>query len=386
MKSEVIELQTNLLPLELSLTKVKESMFPPCYDGATYSDRYINLKRTLSPVHKNIEKGALVQSFQEWICKKYKEIQDINDAEDQRRIIEELENADPLIYLNNHGIGHVEKVIIKANEVISCMKKEDTLNPYEIFILICAIQIHDIGNYYGRNEHEKNLGKLFEKYANNIIPDAVERRVIERIAMAHGGVFDGNTDTLGLLSLETGLFGIKIRERLLASILRFSDELADDNSRADKIGLKENSIPLYSIIFHRYSEALDSVYIKKDSETKRQNVCLKYFFDSDIAKTIYYRNEKPKFLLDEIYDRTLKMERERRYCMQYARPCLSIDGIRIKIIIAHPKYSFKQDTIEYSLEENGYPTYPLNGSIKSIVSHLPSGEEENNHLSKEWSL
>ncbi len=80
-------------------------------------------------------------------------------------------------------------------------------------------------------------------------------------------------------------------------------------------------------------------------------------FDSDIASQTFNKRGRQTYLLDEIYDRTLKMERERRYCMRYLRPCFSLDRIKIEIVIqnADPKKAHLHYTIPYTLEENGYP-------------------------------
>ena len=54
--------------------------------------------------------------------------------------------------------------------------------------------------------------------------DANERRIIGDIAKSHGG----KDDPIGKLQSEDHISGIKIRPRLLASILRLADELAED--------------------------------------------------------------------------------------------------------------------------------------------------------------
>jgi hypothetical protein len=70
------------------------------------------------------------------------------------------------------------------------------------------------------------------------------------------------------------------------------------------------------------------------------------------------------------------MERERRYCMRYLRPCLSLDRIKVEIVIQDIHDSFRNDRLTYTLEDNGYPTTPAPGLIKEFGSELRTGDEE----------
>lgn len=93
---------------------------------------------------------------------------------------------------------------------------------------MCAIVVHDAGNIYGRAGHEKKLAEILNNQCDNIIPDAIERRVISRIAGVHGGKIKGSSDTISVLNKTNTVNGFEIKEQLLAAILRFADELADD--------------------------------------------------------------------------------------------------------------------------------------------------------------
>ena len=66
----------------------------------------------------------------------------------------------------------------------------------EIFILLCAIQIHDIGNINGREGHETSFQETFREIAKNIIPDTVTQKNIIRIAQVHSGSIGGSKDTI----------------------------------------------------------------------------------------------------------------------------------------------------------------------------------------------
>ena len=80
----------------------------------------------------------------------------------------------------------------------------------------------------------------------------------------------------------------------------------------------------------------------------------------------YCKGGKFIYLVDEIYERTLKMHIERMYCMRFLRTQLSVDRIRVTIevfenieldLLMKPPL----ETISYTLEETGYPIAPAGG-------------------------
>src|ERR1039457_2256022 len=56
------------------------------------------------------------------------------------------------IFLNDHGPGHITTVIQRATELVAA--KACALSPYEVYLLLAAIQVHDVGNILGRKGHE----------------------------------------------------------------------------------------------------------------------------------------------------------------------------------------------------------------------------------------
>lgn len=387
-------MEDNGVPLEKGMgledwLKGHEDIFFPEYSRdigeKPYPERYEKFKNALLPIHNNVEKGAMAAGACEWMEKTIAIIIGTVDSDERKRLLDQLVQSDPIVYLNNHGHGHVTKVIDKVSEILRFFDC-GYLTPYEGFLLLCAIQVHDVGNVFGREEHEKRCKVILENKGKPHIPDALERKFIEKLALVHGGALNGERDTISFLSPSRMLHERRVRKRLLAALLRFGDELADDSSRADHDGLEQGTILEGSRIYHRYSQALHTVKIEKDRENQRVQLQLSYDFDSDIATQEFKKNGVNKYLLDEIYDRTLKIERERRYCMRFLRPYFSLDGIRVEIVIQHANNPFLSDRIQYTLEENGYPCDPASGCIKGFSSNIRSGEEEMQYLSKEWIL
>ncbi|MEN6374084.1 MAG: hypothetical protein ABFD75_04775 [Smithella sp.] len=350
-----------------------------------YPERYFNFSDAILPIHNLVEKSAMAAEAQIWIEKCIEKIGKCKDERERTLLLNKFKESDPIMYLNNHGQGHVNKVIEKVSEMLHFFDRGH-LTSYEGFFLLCSIQIHDVGNVFGREEHEKRCRTILEDKAKPFIPDKFERNVIEKLSLVHGGIINGDRDTIGFLPDTRMLHEQKIRKRLLAALLRFGDEMADDSSRADNDGLDKGIIPEGCRIYHHYSASLHTVKIEKDTENEKVQLNLSYEFDSDLATKKLKKNGEYRYLLDEIYNRTLKLERERRYCMRFIRPYFSLDGVRVEIIIQHAQNPIKRDIIRYTLEENGYLSDPPSDTIKLFGEEIRSGEEEVQHLKKEWEL
>lgn len=262
--------------------------------------------------------------------------------------------------LNDHGVEHVQMVIQRAGQLINPKEVGDRpqLTPYEVFLLLCAIHVHDVGNIEGRKEHErKNVG-----IANELKPflddDAFEIEAFRRIAEAHGGKLNGSNDKLSKLQRKEAVNSQYVRFRALAAILKFSDELADDKTRGNRRLLVAGKLPKGSEIYHKYSLSINSQNIQLDE----RSIDLKFFLTvDDITRTwgkLDGSSIVDAYIIDEIYARTRKMHLERVYCSRYMREFVEIDQISVTIEIcklSDDKPMETVETIKYVLEENGYP-------------------------------
>lgn len=351
----------------LSLDGIDE--FPDTYGQKTHIERYKELRKKFE--NYPVEMGAMQAAFQDWKSTIF-EVACIEDKKMREDKLLELYENDPIVFLNRHDASHTKKVMERALELMKCFSQIE-FSKYEIYFLMCAIIVHDVGNLYGRMGHEKNISNILDTECTSIIPDSIERRTISRIAGVHGGKIHGNADTIAFLKREADVNKFKIKEQVLASILRFADELADDASRANyealNSGILDNNT---SKIYHIYSEKLHTVSLQKNKFTEDYEVFLAYQFDSITAQILFDKGGQKTYLLDEIYARTIKMERERRYCIRYLRPYCSLERINVEIVIV--KSTFDEMRIAYPLEEKGYPARPVS-SIKDIREDIPNGEE-----------
>ena len=276
-------------------------------------------------------------------------------------------------FLTDHGPGHIDSVIRRATSLLCYPKKTfPQVTPYEVYILLLAIHFHDVGNIFGREGHEMKHGKVMDQFDAFIGPEMVERQAIQKIASVHSGRINGSQDTISTLHPEAPVLGHKIRYRLLAAILRFADELADDSHRATRIIQSLGIIPSESMVFHEYAKSLHSVVVNPGKHVVRLNYA---FLKKEATRTFgkgKLNGMVPEvYLLDEIYERTLKMHMERKYCMRFLREVVRIDAIEILIEVYEDRNSPSPcfDPIGYRLEDRGYPRSDAT-SVKDICPHV----------------
>lgn len=263
-----------------------------------------------------------------------------------------LENQDEL--LNDHGPDHIEKVIEKATNLVEC--NDCKLNPLETYLLLCAIQLHDVGNILGRENHEIKLQEIMLKAGEACGRDEIERILLRKIAQAHGGILRGvrdSKDKIGQTLEQNAEFEEgAARPRVIASILRFADELSDDKSRAYKTLQEIDKIPKRSQVFHAYASRLEAVKIKHDEKS----VELLFYIPKDFTLKKFGKLEEEIYLLDEIYKRAMKMNLERIYCMQFCKKLIDIEKIVVRIMFYA---DFIDDEvfppIDFTLCDSGYP-------------------------------
>ena len=264
----------------------------------------------------------------------------------------------------DHGTNHVNAVIRNAWKLLNLTAHTNgddkiCLSPYEVFVLLVSILLHDAGNIYGRSGHEQHPLSIFTKMGGSLCPDHFEAKIIARISAAHGGTVelpDGNhsRDTIKPLSDKDEIGDISIRQRLIAALLRFSDEICEDRDRADKFMLDEGILPKESQVFHAYAYSISSVRI----DHRSKSINLKIELMKNNVTRLYGKGSKEIFLIDEIFSRLEKMYSEMLYCQRFMSEYIKLDRIRATIKIYDDRQGSRMDLLKeqtFNLEEEGYP-------------------------------
>lgn len=265
-------------------------------------------------------------------------------------------------FYNDHGVDHIKMVIERASWILSCvnpaLEKRDNhffISPYEVFILLMSIHLHDTGHLIAsRADHAKAGREILAKFDKGNLLTIAEKRIIGSIAQAHGG----KNDPIGKLEHEISISHQKIRPQLLAAILRLGDELAEDKTRASKFLLDIGNLEKTSEIFHLYSASLDSI------DLSNNEICLEFCFLDRISILQYPKVVKGSientYLIDEIYDRTLKTFTEALYCNRFLIPELRFNKVKVNVLILNEENHENIISIKYELKELLYPTVVVN--------------------------
>ena len=275
-----------------------------------------------------------------------------------------ISSVDGGIY-TDHGTNHFDAVIRYAGKLLDLQvdtndKNELCISPYEVFILLVSILLHDAGNIFGRKEHEKHPHTIFKGMGDYLCPDEFEAKIISQIASAHSGSVklpDGtlSKDSINQLKEKDKFSDITIRQQLIAALVRFSDEICEDRSRCARFLLNNQALPEESEVHHAYAYSISSVSVDREGKS----INLKYELKKiDVLKK-HGKGSPSKiekvFLIDEIFFRIEKMYREMIYCQRYMSEYIRLDRIRAVVQI----YDDSMDILKnesFELKETGYPT------------------------------
>lgn len=227
-------------------------------------------------------------------------------------VVGEITGTEP--DLTKHDASHIADVLRNIYFLISDKSDLSALELYCLCLLAC---FHDVGNVTGRDGHNFRVGEVYSLARNSRPKYSHERSVIIAGAKAHAGkASDGTTDTLKEVTETSNIDGHVIRLRELASILRIADELCEGPHRTSEY---RNTSQLCgykteSRIYHDYAEIIN-VCIDRDRG------CFSIAYNINIVD-IDGINKLEK-LLELVYHRIIKLDRERQYTKYYS-PILSI--------------------------------------------------------------
>jgi len=269
-------------------------------------------------------------------------------------------------WLTDHGEDHIATVIRRASDLSMTSENETLLSPYETFILLLACHFHDVGNVFGREEHEKKIPEVLKMIGSDVGRDTLGRdtaeiRMITHIATAHGGYVDDektDKDTINQLRQKWPSNKTPVRVTLLAAILRFADELADDHTRANRFMIESKDCISKSEVYHAYADRLKQVLVRPLDNT----IQLRFELTAKDVDSRFRKGRKKVFLFDELAMRALKLHHEHVYCSRFFAGLIHIDSILVSATISPgiDDGAFLQplDVINFTMQQVGYPDNP----------------------------
>lgn len=257
-----------------------------------------------------------------------------------------------------HNSEHFDEVVHYAGALLGVKNGDEKINlsPYELYILLVAIRIHDAGNIHGRDKHELKCFTVLKNCGAASGEDDTEKKTIANIAQAHGGqTSTGDKDTIGSLPTTLPLGKEFIRPRLIASIVRFADEICESRGRAANYLLKHGEVPKHNEVFHKYAESIRGSVVEHNSNSHAMAYAIS-LSDTGTKWGCAIEGDKTEtYLIDEILERLAKMDRERRYCNRFSREAYTIDSIKAKIDIVDDDMDVIKSISVPELCDYGYP-------------------------------
>ena len=267
-------------------------------------------------------------------------------------------------YFTDHGQVHIAAVINSASELTQerLGGKRIDLTAVNIYLILTAILWHDVGMVVNRATHANLVYKMTDD-VSEFFPDPTVQSLVSQIASAHKG-----KKSLDELPNEDYCTingpAQQINPALLASIVRFADEISENHTRASRQVL--DTVPDDQKIFWLYALSVSSCI----AQPKRERVVIDYRFDADKVISRWPDIEFEAFrspedqrinLLTYTLCRLEKVNNEREYCLRYFSSVAAIREVVARFTITRggrllPGYETHTTTLKGGgVESGGYP-------------------------------
>jgi len=229
-------------------------------------------------------------------------------------LFKEIKGVEP--DLSDHSDTHVKDVLFNSRRLLSESHGQHGLSAIELYCLAMFILFHDVGNLFGRKDHHKNVGIVYD-WARGSDPNLRhERTLVIRAAVSHtGDASDGTKDTRKEIDETDHLDGERVRLRELVAILRFADELAEGPQRTSEFMRSEGFYDEKSQLYHDYASV---THIHIDRPDERIRVTYEISLDPRDGESNDQRDQRISALLKFTYRRIVKLDQERRYAKFYS--------------------------------------------------------------------
>lgn len=254
-----------------------------------------------------------------------------------RNVYPEIKAAEP--NLTDHGPRHIDNIQDNILRLLGDSEEQRaTLSGAEMYCLAMFTLFHDVGNVDQREDHHRNIGKVFDAARGTDPSVRREKTLVLRACAAHtGSASDGSPDTLKDLAEFEQFERTSIRFRELAAILRFADELAEGPQRTSEYRLQTGGYTDDSRVYQEYASVTDilidrgnnrislayEIPVDPEPVAQQHPLTLKALFSRwvhAVRPTSRSAGRYPSLtlLLDHIFGRIAKLDDERRYAVHYS--------------------------------------------------------------------
>lgn len=282
----------------------------------------------------------------------YNKYESIRNSMVDDNFFKEIKGKEP--DLSDHSERHIQDVFERTYKVIG-EEEFKSFNIYEIYCLAIMVLFHDVGNIRGRKNHQvqEKIAEVYNKYRQNIENFREERRIIIAGASAHTGKSkNDNNDTLREVKPDS-FEGESIDLIELASILRFSDELAEGKQRTCSFLIEKKLIDEKSLIYHRYAQ-VSNIHIDRKLEriSITYNININMPFSSEEKQNL-------KELIEFTFNRAVKLDVERRYTKNFSRIIKRFSYVSVRYNFSIEDIPMEMDLSNILFEDQ----YPIPGEV-----------------------
>jgi hypothetical protein len=237
---------------------------------------------------------------------------------------------------NNHGRGHITRVLERLNQLLGSAPLEH-LNAYELFLTMMAILYHDIGMLRERKEHAEISKALLEGDSHDAyIINAIDKQIIASAVVSHSSSKDIAQECRAFSPVEyVGRYSA--RPHVIAALVRLADELDEDHLRADPILQNRLNLPEESRFFWLFCQRVRG--IRPDLVSKRIDVNLA-LEPSDTSTYGPMPGGRKRHFVAFVAEKLAKINKERVTVNRFLPPELQYTGLHIDVkpLRGHPTW------------------------------------------------
>lgn len=244
---------------------------------------------------------------------------------------------------NDHGPGHIERVLEKLDQLIDGNGPgKNLLRPYELFLSMMSVLYHDIGLLRGRTGHADASSVLLQKEHNDYLLDPSDREIVSAAVVSHSSNKDINAETSRFANEEM-IGGQIVRPRLIAALVRLADELDEDFRRADPILQGRLQLPEDSNFFWEFCQRVKG--IRPDLNSHIINIDIS-FLDEDAGRSVLINGRRRPFV-SAFSDKLAKINSERVLVNAFLPDALRYNYLKLSVkpLAGHAAWKHPRDFI-----------------------------------------
>jgi hypothetical protein len=244
---------------------------------------------------------------------------------------------------NNHGRGHIGRVLDKLGELLGGAAIESgIITPYELFLSMMAILYHDVGILRARKGHPDTSAEFLDFDDNEYIFDQRDKAIIRAAVVSHSSSKD-IADECSQFSEIEHIGSHDVRPRMVAALVRLSDELDEDYRRADPGVARKIGIADASQFYWAFSQRI----LGTRPNRQRREINIGVQFEAKDLNWILQVDGKWRLFVSAFAEKLAKINHERAYAGQFLPEALRFERlvVSVKPVIGNVAWKAPRDFI-----------------------------------------